>query len=166
MGKMKRFLVTALLALTSGVVLAQEADSVKNKKYVKVDSSSPDAVITDGTDFFESKPLCVLIKNQLVTVLDESDGEYVKIRATCKGKTVEGWVKKRILVAKPIQIKPSVSPANGVNSASMAAPASVGHGIPPPPEDDPVESDVDDSPQDSVEPGTEKRGGKPEEDPF
>jgi hypothetical protein len=162
MGKMKRFLVTALLALTSGVVLAQEADSVKNKQYVKVDSSSPDAVITDGTDFFESKPLCVLIKNQLVTVLDESDGEYVKIRATCKGKTVEGWVKKRILVATPIQIKPSVTPSGGVESASIAAPASVGHGIPPLPEDDPVKSEADDSPKGSAEPGTENGDGKPE----
>jgi hypothetical protein len=166
MANMKQILVTALLALMSGVVMAQEAGSDKNEKYVKVASSNPDAVIMDGTDFFEAKPLCVLIQNQPVTVLDESDGEYVKIRATCEGKTVEGWVKKRILVATPIQNKPSVTESGGVENASIAAPASVGHGIPPSPEDDPVESDVDDSPQDSAEPGAEKQGGKPEEDPF
>ena len=113
------------------------ADSIRTKsktKYVKIDSSSPDAVVQDGTDIFESEPLCKLLTNQTVEVLDSTDGEYVKIRAQCDGKVVEGWVKARILVDSPIVNEPRVSEsgATGRGTAIGAAPGTIAPGIPDP----------------------------------
>ena len=115
-----------LLVLVSAQSLAQDdaVDSGKNQRYLKIDSSSDDAVIVDGTDIFESSPLGRLITNQKVTLTGEEDGEYVKIKAVIKGKTVEGWIKKKALSKKPVQNIPRVSESGSVPNGSMAQPAS------------------------------------------
>jgi hypothetical protein len=142
---MQQCLATLLLLLSasSGTALwADEVEEDENTRFVHVDSSSADAVILDGTDFFEAKPLCRLLTNQKVTVLKEEDGDYVKIRADCDGKSVEGWVKKIILGKKPRVNKPEVSPSGAIDSATMAAPASMDHGIVKPPQgEDAVEEE-------------------------
>lgn len=132
-----------LTASSGGTLWADEVKEAKNTRYVHIDTSSDDAVILDGTDFFEAKPLCRLLTNQEVTVLGEEDGEYVKIRAVCDGKSVEGWVKKIILGKKPRENKPKVTPSGGTDSASIAAPASVGHGIVKPPESEDADEEKD-----------------------
>ncbi|MBZ0137880.1 MAG: SH3 domain-containing protein [Planctomycetes bacterium] len=121
----KKFPWQRLLALlvVLAVVLAVAMTQVRgDKMYVKVDSSSPDAVVQSSTDFFDSKPVGKLVSNQPVEMLDETDGEFVKIRATVDGKEVEGWVKKIILQKKPLENKPRVSESGAVENASFAAP--------------------------------------------
>jgi hypothetical protein len=90
--------------------------------YVKIDSSNKDAVMQSSTDFFEAEPVGKLLQNQPVEMLDEEDGEYVKIRATVKGEEVEGWVKRIILQKRPLENQPRVSESGAVDSASFAAP--------------------------------------------
>lgn len=90
--------------------------------YVKVNSSSTDAVVVSSTDFLEQELLGSLKQNQPVEMLDKTDGEYVLIRATIDGKKVEGWVKKVILQKKPLENVPRVSESGAVENASFAAP--------------------------------------------
>jgi len=90
--------------------------------YVKVASSSTDAVVVSSTDFFEQELLGNLVQNQPVEMLDKTDGDYVMIRATVDGKKVEGWVKKIILQKKPLDNVPRVSESGAVDNASFAAP--------------------------------------------
>ncbi|NND44378.1 MAG: hypothetical protein HKN58_03575 [Xanthomonadales bacterium] len=134
-------LLLLLLADPAYALQSDDANADEDIRYVQVDSSSNDALILDGTDFFEANPLCRLIANQQVTVLGEKDGKYIKIRAVCDGKSVEGWVRKSALGKKPREHKPEVTPSGGIDSASIAAPASVDHGIIRPPES---EDDGDD----------------------
>lgn len=88
--------------------------------YVKVNSSSPDAVIQSSTDEWDAELVGKLIQNQPVEMLDKTDGEYVMIRATVEGKEVEGWVKKIILQKKPLENQPRVSESGAVDTASFA----------------------------------------------
>lgn len=90
--------------------------------YVKVNSSSTDAVVVSSTDFMEQELLGSLKQNQPVEMLDKTDGDYVMIRATIDGKKVEGWVKKVILQKKPLENVPRVSESGAAESASFAAP--------------------------------------------
>lgn len=135
-----------LLVLSSGPLCAQQADANRDIRYVKVDSSSPDAVIVDSTDFFEAEPLCVLRSNQKVTLLGETDGEYVKIRATCKGKTVEGWVKKLILADKIVARESRATESAGAKSVGIAVKGTVAPGVPPPTREEPEEPEDEDPP--------------------
>jgi hypothetical protein len=98
----------------------------KETMFVKVDSSSPEAVMVDGTDFFEQQPLGRLLQNQKVTLLGEEDGEYVKIRAVVDGKEIEGWIKKIALIKKPLQNEPRVSESGATETASFGSNGSVG----------------------------------------
>ena len=121
----KKFPWQRLLALlvVLAVVMAVAMTQVRGEEmFVKVDSSSPEAVVQSSTDFFEAEPVGKLIPNQPVEMLDEEDGEYVKIRATVDGREVEGWVKKIILQKKPLENKPRVTESGAVDSASFAAP--------------------------------------------
>lgn len=104
----------------------ENEDSGENTWYVNIDSSSPDAVLQDGTDFFEQQPIGRLLTNQPVTVLEEEDGEYVKIKAVVDGKDVEGWIKKIVLVKKPLQNKRRVTESGATESAAFASNASMG----------------------------------------
>lgn len=56
---------------------------------------------------------------------------YVKIRATCEDKQVEGWVKKVILTDSIMAKTSKVTESGGVSAAAMGPNASVGHSIPP-----------------------------------
>lgn len=85
------------------------AQSSGRKMYVKVDSTSPDAVVQSSTDFFDSEPLGLLRLNDEVEMLTETDGEYVKIRCTIKGEQLEGWVKRLVLTSEPMKVAPRVS---------------------------------------------------------
>ncbi|MCA8911562.1 MAG: SH3 domain-containing protein [Planctomycetes bacterium] len=85
------------------------AQSATQTMYVKVDSSNPDAVVQSSTDFFEAEPLGKLIVNQPVEMLDETNGEFVKIRCKIEGKDIEGWVKKLILGEAPLESMRRVS---------------------------------------------------------
>lgn len=89
------------------------AQSAGTTMYVKVDSTSSDAVVQDSTDFFEAEPLGRLEWNQEVELLGEADGEYVKIRCNIKGKPVEGWVKKLVLSTELMRL-PRVSDGSGL----------------------------------------------------
>jgi hypothetical protein len=144
---MKRILVIVLLSLVTGIACAQDEASDKGVRYVKVDTSSNDAVMQDSTDLFESNPLCRLHTNQKVTVLEETEDGYVKIRALCKGKQVEGWVKKVILADKIVAKTPKVTESGSVPSAAMGSAASVGHGISPMEAEKPAEPESDDPPR-------------------
>ena len=104
----------------------ENEDSEENTRYVKVDSTSPAAVVQDDTDFFESNPVARLVSNQPVTLLGEEKDGYVKIKARVDGEEIEGWIKKIVLSDEPIQNKPRVSEAGSVDSAAFAAPGSVG----------------------------------------
>lgn len=110
--------IAVALAVTAGYVAGQDGETM----YVKVDSSSPDAVMQSSTDFFEAEPVGRLISNQPVTMLDETDGDMVKIRAKVDGNDVEGWVKKIVLQSKPLENQPRVAESGAVDSASFAAP--------------------------------------------
>ncbi|NNE06651.1 MAG: SH3 domain-containing protein [Xanthomonadales bacterium] len=143
---MRHCLLTLLLLLSassSGSLWADDEQKDESTRYVHIDTSSNDAVIQDGTDFFEAKPLCRLLTNQEVTLLGEKDGQYVKIRAECDGKSVEGWVKKIILGKKPRVNEPKVTPSGAIDSASIAAPASMDHGIVKPPEGEDADREND-----------------------
>ncbi|MEZ5992541.1 MAG: hypothetical protein R3E76_09320 [Planctomycetota bacterium] len=87
------------------------AQSAGTTMYVKVDSTSPDAVVQSSTDFFEAEPMGRLEWNQEVEMLAETDGEYVKIRCNIEGKQVEGWVKSLVLSRAPQLTRPKA--ANG-----------------------------------------------------
>ncbi|MCZ7604957.1 MAG: SH3 domain-containing protein [Planctomycetota bacterium] len=97
------------------------AQSTGRTMYVKVASTNSDAVVQSSTDFFEAVPLGTLQANQPVEMLDETYGEYVKIRCTIDGKQIEGWVKKEILQAEPLEVMPRTSEDKEVGSASFAA---------------------------------------------
>lgn len=112
----------ALLIVLVAVMTVAMTQVRGEEMFVKIDSSSPDAVIQSSTDFFDQEPVGKLISNQPVEMLDETDGEFVKIRATVRGKEVEGWVKKIILQKKPLENKPRVDESGAVDSASFAAP--------------------------------------------
>lgn len=127
---MHQLLCLSLLLFIPGSVTLQDNDAGESDEYVIIDSSSDDAVMHSSPEIFESEPICRLITNQVVTVLDSVDGEYVMIRATCDGKIVEGWVKKHILDDAPRQHEPTVTPSGGISSAAIAAPATIGHGVP------------------------------------
>ena len=116
----------SIFGFSSNLLKAQDEES--KERYVKVSSSSADAVVVDGTDFFEQKPLCTLLQNQTVTLLDSTDGEYVMIKFLCKGKEMKGWVKKVILSKKPIENHPRVTESGGVDSAHFAGPGTIGYG--------------------------------------
>ncbi|MCB9893247.1 MAG: hypothetical protein H6839_02210 [Planctomycetes bacterium] len=124
MDRWKKFPWRRLLALLAvAVALFFAISPVQGEKmYVKVGSSSADAVVVSSTDFFEQEPLGRLIQNQPVEMLDKTDGEYVKIKAKIDGKDVEGWVKKVILQKKPLENVPRVSESGAVDNASFAAP--------------------------------------------
>lgn len=85
------------------------AQSSGRTMYVKVDSTSPDAVVQSSTDFFDYEPLGLLRLNDEIEMLTETDGEYVKIRCTIEGKVIEGWVKKLILSSASMRELPRVS---------------------------------------------------------
>ena len=124
MDRWKKFPWRRLLALVLAMAALIFASTYSKGEdmYVKVASSNPDAVVLSSTDFFESEPLGNLKQNQSVEMLDKTDGEYVKIRATVDGKKVEGWVKKVILQKKPLENSPRVSESGAVDNASFAAP--------------------------------------------
>jgi hypothetical protein len=96
------------------------AQSSGRTMYVKVASSHADAVVLSSTDFFEAEPLGALISNQSVEMLDETDGEYVKVRCTIDGKQIEGWVKRTILQASPLDNVPRVTERRDVENARFA----------------------------------------------
>jgi hypothetical protein len=96
------------------------AQSSGRTMYVKVASSHADAVVLSSTDFFEAEPLGALISNQSVEMLDETDGEYVKVRCTIDDKQIEGWVKREILQAEPLEVMPRTSEDQEVRSAGIA----------------------------------------------
>lgn len=96
------------------------AQSSGRTMYVKVAGSHPDAVVQSSTDFFEAEPLGTLRTNQPVVMLDETDGEYVKVRCTIDGKQIKGWVKRAILQAEPLGNVPRVTESGDVESASFA----------------------------------------------
>ncbi len=96
------------------------AQSTGRTMYVRVAGSHPDAVVQSSTDFFEAEPLGTLQANQPVEMLDETDGKYVKIRFTIDGKQIEGWVKKEILQAEPLEVMPRTSEDQEVRSAGFA----------------------------------------------
>ena len=96
------------------------AQSSGRSMYVKVASSHPDAAVQSSTDFFEAVPLGTLQANQPVEMLDETDGKYVKIRCTINGKQIEGWVKREILQAEPLEVMPRTSEDQEVRSAGFA----------------------------------------------
>lgn len=121
----KKFPWQRLLALLIVLVavMAVAMTQVRGETmYVKVDSASPDAVIQSSTDFFDSEPVARLRSNYPVEMLDEEDGDFVKIRATVDGKKVEGWVKKIILQKQPLENQRRVTESGAVDSASYAAP--------------------------------------------
>jgi hypothetical protein len=122
-------------------VYAQQDATDRDIRYVKVDSSSPDATILDSTDFFEAEALCNLRMNQKVRVLSETDGEYVKVRATCKGKAVEGWVKKLILADKIVVWGSTATESAGAKSQGVATKGTVAPGLPPLPREEPDETE-------------------------
>ena len=124
MERLKKFPWRRLLALVVvAVALYIAVSPVQGEEmYVKVSSSNADAVVVSSTDFFEQEPLGTLIQNQPVEMLDKTDGEYVKIRATIDGKKVEGWVKKVILNKKPLENVRRVGEDGAVSNASFAAP--------------------------------------------
>ena len=124
MDRWKKFPWRRLLALVAvAVALFFAISPVQGEKmYVKVASSNPDSVVQSGTDFFDSEPLGKLIQNQPVEMLDKTDGEYVKIKATVDGKEIEGWVKKVILQKQPLKNVARVSESGAVDNASFAAP--------------------------------------------
>ena len=111
-------LAVALLICASVHSTAQDAG---DEMFVKVDGSSPEAVVQSSTDFFEAEPVGRLITNQPVEILGETDGEFVKIRCKIDGKTVEGWVKRTTLQTKPLENKPRVVDSGEVDTASFAA---------------------------------------------
>jgi hypothetical protein len=127
---MKTILHILIIALIGTTAFAQDAGANENTQYVQVDHSHPDAGVLDGTDFFESELLCILKRDQAVTMLDSTDGEYVMIRFVCNGKTMEGWVKKRILGAKPVENHPRVTESGSVENPSIGAPGTVTPGLP------------------------------------
>lgn len=109
------------LVLVLAVALVVAVNQIHGETmYVKVDSSSTDAVIQSSTDFFEAEPVGKLTFNSKVEMLDKKDGEYVKIRATVNGKEVEGWVKSLILSKEPMRVEPRVSESAGSKSAATA----------------------------------------------
>jgi len=96
------------------------AQSTGRTMYVRVAGSHPDAVVQSSTDFFEAEPLGTLQANQPVEMLDETDGKYVKVRCIIDGKQIEGWVKKEILQAEPLEVMPRTSEDQEVRSAGFA----------------------------------------------
>jgi hypothetical protein len=121
----KRFPWRRLLALlvVAALVMLVAVSQVRGEtRYVKVDSSSPDAVVQSSTDFFDAEAVGKLVTNQPVEMLDKTDGEYVMIRATVDGRKIEGWVKKIILQDKPLENQPRVTESGAVQSAAFAAP--------------------------------------------
>ncbi|HLF63061.1 MAG TPA: hypothetical protein VI603_04900, partial [Saprospiraceae bacterium] len=128
---MKVILSILFITLIGSSGYAQDPDAGESTQYVTVSSSNPDAVVMDGTDFFEAEPICMLIQNQSVTMLDSTDGEYVMIRFLCDGKTVEGWVKKIILAPKPLENKPRVTESGSTGSGvAIGGSASIAPGLP------------------------------------
>lgn len=85
------------------------AQSTGRTMYVRVAGSHPDAVVQSSTDFFEAELLGTLQPNQSVRMLDETDGKYVKVRCTIDGKQIDGWVKRTILQAEPLENMPRVT---------------------------------------------------------
>jgi hypothetical protein len=122
---MKKFLLYVLI-LSQSQILFSQAKTESGNRYVIVDSTSPDAVILDGTDFFESKPLCKLSMNDEVTIEGSTDGEYIKIKAKCNGDLIEGWVKKLILSKEPMKVNAKVSESAGAKTNGIATKASIG----------------------------------------
>ncbi|MCB9933710.1 MAG: SH3 domain-containing protein [Planctomycetes bacterium] len=119
----KKFPWRRLLALLLVLVaLAFASNLVQGETmYVKVDSSSPDAVIQSSTDFFESEALGKLTFNDEVEMLDQKDGEYVKIRAKIGDKEVEGWVKALILSKDKLLVEPRATESAGAKSSAQTS---------------------------------------------
>ena len=115
-----------VLLLAPYKLLFPQDKTESSNRYVIVDSTSPDAVILDGTDFFESKPLCKLSMNDVVTIEGSTDGEYIKIKAKCKGELIEGWVKKLILSKEAMKVDATISESAGAKTNGIATKASIG----------------------------------------
>lgn len=113
--------VLALLVVLCVILFVALKPAHGEEMFVKVDASSPDAVILSSTDIFESEALGKLISNQPVEMLDKTDGEYVMVRAEIKGRKVEGWVKKVILQKEPLRLQARVSESGAVENAAVAS---------------------------------------------
>ncbi|MCA8918880.1 MAG: hypothetical protein KDB32_07365 [Planctomycetes bacterium] len=110
------------LVLVIAVALVVAVNQVRGETmYVKVDSSSPDAVIQSSTDFFDAEPLGKLGMNDEVELLDKKDGEYVLIRAKIGDKEVEGWIKSLVLSKEPMRVESRVSESAGSKNSAQAS---------------------------------------------
>ena len=114
-----RRLLALMIVLAVALVVAMNQVHGETM-YVKVDSSSPDAVIQSSTDFFDAEALGKLSMNDEVEALGEKDGEYVKIRAKINGKEVEGWVKALVLSKDKMLVEPRVSESAGAKNKGNA----------------------------------------------
>ena len=113
------------LAVCAVLALLMLANDIQGKTmYVGVDSTSPDAALQSSKSTLNSKTLAKLSRDQEVEVLDEaelnSSKPFVKVRIKDGDKTVEGYVKRAILVAAPVSADAKAGEARGTDIANKA----------------------------------------------
>ncbi len=127
---MKKTALVILLVLLAAGVLAARADTT-GYGYVSGDhqgtvSREYEAIVVSKSVTLRSKAsysgssLGSASNGDVLTVLDDSDGTWVYVRAKIKNKTVEGWVLRSYIVVQPLTLtlRKSNTPAYSAPSRS------------------------------------------------